>query len=140
MTEPMGPHLRGRLLLFRPSIGPDELPVRQEVYGGGPTSLPAGIQELWGVDAVPRIQLEIIGQLQMFMTKRDSWAVVPAAWPMGCAPQAGGWRRRSRLRGAASTRCRKKGGKAWAAQLFLGITHRLWAAAESMSAKPRQQG
>ena len=48
-------------------------------------------QELWGVDAVPRIQLEIMSQLQMFMTKRDSWAVVPRSVADGlCA--AGGRR------------------------------------------------
>ena len=88
---------------YSDGIGPDELPARQEVYVEWTDEFARWHQELWGVDAVPRIQLEIMSQLQMFMTKRDSWAVVPRSVADGlCA--AGG----RPCRSAASTRCRKR--------------------------------
>ena len=55
---------------YSDGIGPDELPARQEVYVEWTDEFARWHQELWGVDAVPRIQLEIMSQLQMFMTKR----------------------------------------------------------------------
>ena len=90
MTEPMD-LICAAGSCYSDGIGPDELPVRQEVYVGWTDEFARWHQELWGVDAVPRIQLEIMSQLQMFMTKRDSWAVVPRSVADGlCA--AGGRR------------------------------------------------
>lgn len=117
---------------YSDGIGPDELPARQEVYVEWTDEFACWHQELWGVDAVPRIQLEIMSQLQMFMTKRDSWAVVPRSVADGLC--AAGGRRLDAAFPLPERRIhalQKKAVSLEAAQLFLGITRRLWAAAEA---------
>lgn len=131
MTEPMA-LICAAGSCYSDGIGPDELPVRQEVYVGWTDEFARWHQELWGVDAVPRIQLEIMSQLQMFMTKRDSWAVVPRSVADGLC--AAGGRRLAAAFPLPERRIhalQKKAVSLEAAQLFLGITRRLWAAAEA---------
>lgn len=131
MTEPMA-LICAAGSCYSDGIGPDELPVRQEVYVEWTDEFARWHQELWGVDAVPRIQLEIMSQLQMFMTKRDSWAVVPRSVADGLC--AAGGRRLDAAFPLPERRIhalQKKAVSLEAAQLFLGITRRLWAAAEA---------
>lgn len=131
MTEPMA-LICAAGSCYSDGIGPDELPVRQEVYVEWTDEFARWHQALWGVDAVPRIQLEIMSQLQMFMTKRDSWAVVPRSVADGLC--AAGGRRLAAAFPLPERRIhalQKKAVNLEAAQLFLGITRRLWAAAEA---------
>jgi DNA-binding transcriptional LysR family regulator len=120
MTEPMA-LICAAGSCYSDGIGPDELPVRQEVYVGWTDEFARWHQELWGVDAVPRIQLEIMSQLQMFMTKRDSWAVVPRSVADGLC--AAGGRRLAAAFPLPERRIhalQKKAVSLEAAQLFLG--------------------
>lgn len=54
----------------------DALPAEREVYVEWDRGFGLWHQTLWGTDAVPQIQLEIMSQLQMFVAKKDVWAVV----------------------------------------------------------------
>lgn len=140
MTEPMA-LICAAGSCYSDGIGPDELPVRQEVYVEWTDEFARWHQELWGVDAVPRIQLEIMSQLQMFMTKRDSWAVVPRSVADGlCAAgreAAGGG---VPLAGAPHPRAAEKGGKPGGCAAVSGHHPPAVGRSGGMSAKPRQRG
>lgn len=105
----------------------DTLPIEQEVYVEWNLEFARWHQNIWGADAVPQIQLEIMSQLQMFILKKDIWAVVPLSVANGL--HTAGIRQ---LTPAFSLPDRevyvlqKKASTANAAQVFLDMTRQLW--------------
>ena len=105
----------------------DTLPIEQEVYVEWNLEFVHWHQSIWGADAVPQIQLEIMSQLQMFVMKRDTWAIVPLSVANGL--RTAGIRQ---LTPAFSLPNRevyvlqRKTTNANAAQIFLDMTRQLW--------------
>lgn len=66
-------------------VSPEVLPVEHEVYVEWSNEFARWHKEHWGEDAVPQIQLEIMGQLQSFITRENNWAIVPQSVACGLA-------------------------------------------------------
>lgn len=65
------------------TVEPEMLAVKDEVYIEWCAEYSQWHQAVFGADAVPRIRLEIMGQLQRFVKKKNSWAIVPASVAKG---------------------------------------------------------
>lgn len=58
-------------------VSQEVLSAEHEVYVEWSNDFACWHQEHWGADAVPQIRIEIMGQLQTFIHKKDNWAIVP---------------------------------------------------------------
>lgn len=103
------------------------LPIAHEVYVEWDRGFADWHRNVWGADAVPQIQLEIMGQLQMFVVKKNVWAVVPLSVADGLL--AAGIRRLVPdipLPDREIYALQKRGAGIEAAQIFLNMTRHLW--------------
>ena len=108
-------------------IGLDTLPIEQEVYVKWNLEFVRWHQNTWGADAVPQIQLEIMSQLQMFVMKKDTWAIVPLSVANGL--RVIGVRQLIPVFSLPDREVyalQRKTANANAAQIFLDITRQLW--------------
>ena len=103
------------------------LPIEQEVYVEWNLEFVRWHQNIWGADAVPQIQLEIMSQLQMFVMKKDTWAVVPLSVANGL--RTAGIRQLTpafALPDREVYALQKKASSTNSTQIFLDITRHLW--------------
>lgn len=100
----------------------DALPAEREVYVEWDRGFVLWHQTLWGTDAVPQIQLEIMSQLQMFAAKKDVWAVVNGLYNVGIRQLAPVFSMTNREIYALQRRA----AALESAQIFLDMAHHLW--------------
>ena len=104
-----------------------DLPIAHEVYVEWDRGFSDWHRNVWGADAVPQIRLEIMSQLQMFIAKKDNWAVVPLSVADGLC--AAGIRRLAPavpLPEREIYALQKRGSNIEAAQIFLNMARQLW--------------
>lgn len=108
-------------------VGLDMLPVEKEIYVEWDYGFACWHQNLWGVGAVPQIRLEIMSQLQMFVMKKDVWAIVPYSAAKGLAPAGVRWLEPAfPLPDRELYVLQRRASDAESARLFLDCARQLW--------------
>lgn len=103
------------------------LPIAQEVYVEWDRGFADWHKQVWGADAVPQIQLEIMSQLQLFAAKKNVWAVVPLSVADGlCAAEIRHISPVFPLPDRKVYALQKKGTTPEASQVFLNMARQLW--------------